>query len=125
MLLVSEFSPIPPYQSENKVSNIDCSSPGAFGIWWQLFLDGIKKKEVAESLKGNLLRGLLSESIILRWYFGTGFRYGNESVCLAQKLFSAFKWERDGKGEEGLSSSKALSTLGFFLHISLCCLYRV
>lgn len=81
------------------------------------------KREAAESLKGNLLRGLLSESIISQRYFGTGFRYGNESVCLAQKLFSAFKWERDGKGEEGLSSSKALSTLGFFLHISHRCLH--
>lgn len=81
------------------------------------------KREAAESLKGNLLRGLLSESIISRWYFETGFRYGNESVCLAQKLFSTFKWERDGKGEERLSSSKALSTLGFFLRISHCCLH--
>jgi len=27
------------------------------------------------------------------------------------------------KGGEGLSSSKALSTLGFFLHISRCCLH--
>lgn len=72
------------------------------------------KREAAESLKGNLLRGLPSESIISQRYFETGFRYGNESVCLAQKLFSTFKWERDGKGEERLSSSKALSTLGFF-----------
>lgn len=90
---------------------------GSCCFWMEL------KKEAAESLKGNLLRGLLSESIISWWYFGTGFRYGNESMCLAQKLFSAFKWERDGKGEEGLSSSKALSTLGFFLHISQCCLH--
>lgn len=35
-------------------------------------------------------------------------------MCLAQKLFSAFMWKRDRKGEEGLSSSKAVSTLGFF-----------
>lgn len=43
-------------------------------------------------------------------------------MCLAQKLFSAFMWKRDRKGEEGLSSSKAVSTLGFFfLSISYCC----
>lgn len=90
---------------------------GGSCFWMEL------KKEAAESLRGNLLRGLLSGSIISGWYFRIAFRYGNESVCLAQKLFSAFKWERDGRGEEGLSSSKALSTLGFFLHISQCCLY--
>lgn len=43
-------------------------------------------------------------------------------MCLAQKLFSAFMWKRDRKGEEGLSSSKAVSTLGFFfLSVSYCC----
>lgn len=42
-------------------------------------------------------------------------------MCLAQKLFSAFMWKRDRKGEEGLSSSKAVSTLDFFLSISYCC----
>lgn len=112
-----------PYHSGSKVPWIDCTSPGAPSIWWQLFFWWNSKREAAESLKGNLLCGLLSQSIILRWYFGTGFRYGNECVCLAQKLFSAFKWERDGKGEDGLSSSKALSTLGFFLPIFHHCLH--
>lgn len=36
-LPLSEFPPISPYRSGNRVPWIDCTSPGALGIWWQLF----------------------------------------------------------------------------------------
>lgn len=124
MLPASEFPPISLCRAGNAVPEMGCAHPDVLGVQQKLALDGIKEEKRQNLSKGTCsVVSSLSQSITSLWYFRTSLRYGNESACLAQKLFSAFKWERDGKGEEGLSSSKALSTLGFFLPISHCCLH--